>query len=133
MIDEWEKRNRNEILADHLRDTHDKNWEEYHNKYSNMADEKRVEAASQRKREKEINEYKNEKRRHIPTWPETVPYSKFKPDLLSWDKDHQSLVKWLKCSRKNEELLLLSKSRQDLAGIGMIVTFLKKLFLSWKP
>ena len=53
-----------------------------------MADEKRQEAAEQRRKEKELQDYKNEKRRSIPTWPKSVAYNKFKSDLLSWDKEH---------------------------------------------
>jgi hypothetical protein len=51
-----------------------------------MADEKRKESAVRRKKEQEIMEYKKEKKR--PTWPEKVPYSKWKPDVLSWDIEH---------------------------------------------
>ena len=36
----------------------------------------------------ELEEYKREKRRSIPTWPLSLPYSKFKPDLFSWDTEH---------------------------------------------
>ena len=35
-----------------------------------------------------MEEYKREKRRAIPTWPNSLPYNKFKPDLISWDKEH---------------------------------------------
>ena len=53
-----------------------------------MDEEKRMEAASIRKRNLEIEEYRKEKRRSIPTWPKTMTYTKFKPDLLSWDQEH---------------------------------------------
>ena len=88
LVNEWEKRKHSEKLSDHLADILDKLFEEYYEKYSKMADQKRLEAATQRKKEKELLEYKNEKRRPIPTWPEKIPYSKFKPDLLSWDKEN---------------------------------------------
>ena len=52
------------------------------------ADIKRLEANAERIKEKEFKEYKNEKRRPIPTWPESVEYTRFKPDLLSWDKEN---------------------------------------------
>ena len=89
LVSEWEKRKYNEKLSDHLTDTLDKLWEEYNKEYSKMSDQKRTDAAAQRKREKEITEYRNEKRRPIPTWPENISYSKFKPDLLSWNKEQQ--------------------------------------------
>ena len=53
-----------------------------------MDEEKRMEAARIRKRNIEIEEYRKEKRRNIPTWPKSMTYTKFKPDLLSWDKEH---------------------------------------------
>ena len=53
-----------------------------------MDEEKRMEAAVIRKRNIELEEYRKEKRRNIPTWPKSMTYTKFKPDLLSWDKEH---------------------------------------------
>ena len=53
-----------------------------------MDEEKRMEAAVIRKRNIEIEEYRKEKRRSIPMWPKSMSYTKFKPDLLSWDKEH---------------------------------------------
>ena len=53
-----------------------------------MADQKLQEAAEHRKKERELQDYKNEKKRIIPSWPQNVDYTKFKPDLLSWDKEH---------------------------------------------
>ena len=103
VIYDWDKRKYSDVLADHLFDLHDQLFQVYYEKYTKMADEKRQEAAEQRKREKEIQDYKNEKRRAIPSWPKTVEYTKFKPDLLSWDKEHhltqrhQSLDSCWKC------------------------------------
>ena len=53
-----------------------------------MDEEKRVEAALARKRNLELEEYRKEKRRDIPSWPHTLPYTKFKQDLAAWDKEH---------------------------------------------
>ena len=69
VINEWERRKYPDILADHLIDMHDQLFQVYHDKYSKMAEAKRIEAAENRKREKELQEYKNEKKRSIPTWP----------------------------------------------------------------
>ena len=88
MINEWDKRKYSDLLSDYLLDLHDKLFDDYFNKYTEMADIKRAEAIDERQREKELTIYKNEKRRAIPTWPKEVPYSKFKPDLLSWNKEH---------------------------------------------
>ena len=88
MITEWDKRKYSDILSDHLLDLHDKLYDDYFAKYTAKADIKRSEAVLERQREKELLLYKNEKRRAIPSWPKEVPYNKFKPDLVSWDKEH---------------------------------------------
>ena len=71
-----------------MTDVLDKLWDEYDDKYQAMADVKRLEDVNRRKMEKDIQKYKNEKRRPIPSWPSSIPYSKFKPDLLSWDREN---------------------------------------------
>ena len=48
LVNEWEKRKHSEKLSDHLTDILDKLFEEYYDKYSKMADQKRLEAATQR-------------------------------------------------------------------------------------
>ena len=53
-----------------------------------MYEEQRLEAALQMKRNVEMEEYKRENRRAIPLWPASLPYNKFKPDLLSWKTEH---------------------------------------------
>ena len=88
LVNEWDKRKISDKLSDHLSDTLDQLFEEYHRKYTKMADQKRIEDATQRKKDKEIYRYKNEKRRAIPTWPEKIPYAKFKPDLISWNREN---------------------------------------------
>ena len=88
IVNEWDKRQHGAILTDSLVDAADKLYEEYSRKYNAMADVKRKESIVRRKRDQEILEYKNEKKRAIPSWPEKIPYSKFKPDLLSWDTEH---------------------------------------------
>ena len=35
-----------------------------------------------------MEEYKREKRRAIPSWSQSLAYSKFKADLFSWDQEH---------------------------------------------
>ena len=119
LLNEWDKRKYSDILSDHLLDLHDKLFDEYFEKYTSMADIKRSEALSERKREKEMLLYKNEKRRAIPTWPKEVPYSKFKPDLISWDKEHfmtSSSSKFglmLEMLKKEDRSLSLSNFKQD--------------------
>ena len=103
LINEWDKRKYSDVLTDYLIDTLDNMWDEYDAKYQKMADIKRTEDVQKRLKEKELQNYKHEKRRPIPSWPNSVPYSKFKPDLQSWDKEtichleHLNLVKWLRC------------------------------------
>ena len=63
-INEWEKRKYSDVLADHLIDMHDQLFQVYHKKYAEMADAKRQEAAEHRKKEKQLQDYKNEKK-HI--------------------------------------------------------------------
>ena len=88
LVNDWEKRKHSELLADYLLDTLDELFNTYNKEYTRMADLKRVEAAEQRKKEKELLDYKSEKKRPVPTWPEEIPYGKFEPDLLSWDREH---------------------------------------------
>ena len=89
MVSEWDRRKYSDRLSDQLTDIIDQKWDEYMKEYRRMDEEKRTEAAIQRKRNLELEDYKREKRRPIPTWPKTLPYTKFKPDLLSWDKEHK--------------------------------------------
>ena len=88
MVNEWDRRRLSDILSDYLMDVIDKHFDEYMVEFRKMDEEKRMEAASIRKRNLEIEEYRKEKRRNIPTWPKTMIYTKFKPDLLSWDQEH---------------------------------------------
>ena len=74
ILDDFDRRKYSDVLSDHLLDMHDQLFQVYCEKYSKMADIKRNEAAIQRKKEKELFEYKNEKRRSIPTWPKSVNY-----------------------------------------------------------
>ena len=88
LIYEWDRRKHSEILTDYLEDRHNTLYYKYFDKYTEMANEKRKEAALRRKKEQEMLDYKNDKKRPVPTWPAKVPYTKFKPDLVSWDKEH---------------------------------------------
>ena len=88
LVTEWERRKLNNKLTDHLTDMMDKLWDQYDEKYQSMADIKRSEYIQRRQKEKELLSYKNEKRRPIPSWPNSIPYTKFKPDLISWDKEN---------------------------------------------
>ena len=88
MVSEWDRRKYSDRLSDHLMDTVGKKHDEYMMEYRRMEEEKRTEATFQRKRNLELDEYKREKRRAIPSWPTSIPYTKFRPDLLSWDKEH---------------------------------------------
>ena len=67
IISDWDRRKYSDPLADHLFDMHDQLFQVYFQTYIKMADEKRQEAVDQRRKEKELQEYKNEKRRPIPT------------------------------------------------------------------
>ena len=69
-------------------DVIDKKFEDYMVEFKLMDEEKRIEAALLRKRNIELEEYKREKRRPIPFWPKSLPYSKFKPDLHSWNQEN---------------------------------------------
>ena len=89
MVSDWERRKFSDILSDKLMDTIGVKCDEYLVEYRRMEEEKRLEAALQRKRNIEMEEYKREKRRPVPSWPNNLPYSKFKPDLESWDAEHR--------------------------------------------
>ena len=71
-----------------------------------------MEAAAQRLKNLQLDEYKKEKRRDIPTWPDSLPYNKFKPDLLSWDKEHYLTTPSVKFGLLAE--MLKSKGRVTL-------------------
>ena len=88
LINDWDRRKHSELLFDHLYDLHHRLWNEYNDSFMKKADIKRVEANAQRIKEKELLDYKNEKKRSVPSWPDSVVYSKFKPDLLSWNNEH---------------------------------------------
>ena len=88
MVNEWDRRKISDILSDYLTDIIDHHYDEYMVEFRRMDEEKRMEAAVIRKRNIELEEYRKEKRRNIPTWPKSMTYTKFKPDLLSWDKEH---------------------------------------------
>ena len=101
---------------------HDQLFQVYYEKYTAMADEKRQEAAEQRKKEKELLDYKNEKRRSIPTWPKNVAYNKFKPDLLSWNKEHHLTS----ASSKFGQFLEMLKKEDRLVTFEQVQTRLGK-------
>ena len=87
MVSEWDKRKLSNILSDFLADLVTEKFEEYWKEYKVMEEVKRNEAAALRMKNQKLEEYKREKRRDIPSWPESLPYNKFKPDL-GWDKEH---------------------------------------------
>ena len=80
MVNEWDRRRLSDILSDDLMDTIDNLFDEYMVEFRRMDEEKRMEAALLRKRNLEVEEYRKEKRRNIPTWPKSMIYTKFKPD-----------------------------------------------------
>ena len=82
------KENIPQKLSDHLMEILDDVFEEYNFKYQKMADLKRYEDSTRRQKDQELQKYKNEKKRPIPSWPEKILYSKFKPDLLSWNSEN---------------------------------------------
>ena len=88
MVFEFDRRRISDLLSDDLMDTIDMKFDEYMVLFKEMDEEKRIEEAILRKRNLLLNEYRKEKRRDIPSWPHSLPYSKFKADLLSWDKEH---------------------------------------------
>ena len=83
MVSEWEKRKISNMLCDYLTDLIEEKMEDYMVEYRKMDEVKREEAALLRKKNQKLEEYKREKRRQIPSWPQSLPYSKFKPDLIS--------------------------------------------------
>ena len=74
MASEWERRKLSDRLSDHLMDVIGRKHDEYMLEYRRMDELKRTEAAVQRKRHLELEEYKSEKRRALPTWPNSFPY-----------------------------------------------------------
>ena len=140
LISDWDRRKHSELLSDFLTDLHHKLWNEYNTKFMTKANIKRIEANADRVKEKELKDYKNEKRRPIPTWPNTVEYTKFKPDLLSWDKEHHlssgsskfgQLMEMLKREGKlhtfEQIQARLGKSRNDTDIIVKIVSLLDEI------
>ena len=136
-INEWERRKYSDVLADHLTDMHDQLFQVYYEKYTKMADIKRQEAAVYRKKERELQEYKNEKKRSIPSWSKNVDYSKYKPDLLSWDKEHHltsassKFGQFVEMLKKEDRLVTfeqvqtrLGKQRDEIDIIKKIVELL---------
>ena len=77
MVSEWERRKYSDRLSDLLMDLIDVKFDEYIIEFRKMDENKRTEAALLRKRNLELEEYKREKRRPVPTWPSSLPYSKF--------------------------------------------------------
>ena len=63
-------------------------------------------------------EYKNEKIRSIPSWPKNVEYSKFKPDLLSWNSEHHLTS----ASSKFGQLLEMLKREDRLVTFEQVQT-----------
>lgn len=72
MVNEWDKRKLSDKLSDHLMDKIDFMWDQYMNEFRRMDEEKSKEAAVQRKKNQEMEEYKREKRRAIPSWPKSL-------------------------------------------------------------
>ena len=72
MVNEWDRRRLSDILSDDLMDTIDNQFDEYMVEFRRMDEEKRMEAALLRKRNLEVEEYRKEKRRNIPTWPKSM-------------------------------------------------------------
>ena len=88
MVSEWERHKFSDRLSDKFVDLIGAKFDEYLVEYRKMYEEQRLEAALQMKRNVEMEEYKRENRRAIPLWPTSLPYNKFKPDLLSWKTEH---------------------------------------------
>ena len=88
MVNEFDRRKISDVLSDALMDLVDKKYDDYMEVFSKMDEEKRVEAALTRKRKLELDEYWKERRRDIPKWPQSLPYTKFKQDFSSWDSEH---------------------------------------------
>ena len=137
MISEWDRRKLSDRLSDHLTDVMNAKFDEYIVEYRRMDEEKRTEAAVQRKRNHELEEYKREKKRPIPTWPQALPYTKFKPDLLSWDREHHLssgsvkfglLAEMMKSQGRittyEQIQTRLGKNRNEVNIIAQIVTLL---------
>ena len=66
----------------------DEHFDDYIEEFRRMDEMKRTEAVLLRKKGLELEEYKREKRRAVPTWPKSLPYSKFRPDIISWNAEH---------------------------------------------
>ena len=140
LIGDWERRKHSDYLTDFLYDLHHKYWNEYNDGFTVKADQKRIEANNQRIKEKQLLEYKNEKKRPVPSWPQNVEYTKFKPDLLSWNKEHHlssgsskfgELMEMLKKDGKihlfEQIQARLGKSRNDSDIIIKIVALLDEI------
>ena len=137
MVNEWDRRRLSDILSDDLMDTIDNRFDEYMVEFRRMDEEKRMEAALLRKRNLEVEEYRKEKRRNIPTWPKSMIYTKFKPDLLSWDQEHHLtsgsikfglLAEMLKSQERittyEQIQTRLGKNRNDSSIIKQVVALL---------
>ena len=61
LISDWDRRKHSELLSDYLIDRHHNLWNDYNTKFMGMANIKRVEANAERKKEKELKDYKSEK------------------------------------------------------------------------
>ena len=140
MVSEWDKRRLSNFLSDYLADLISDKYEEYITDYKKMDEIKRNEAAMLRKKSVQLEEYKREKRRSIPTWPFSLPYSKFKPDLISWDKEHYLTSGSLKFGLlaemlKNQNRITLYEQIQTRLGanrtdsdiIGQVVALLDEI------
>ena len=137
MVNEWERRKYSDILSDYLVDLIDIMFDDYMVEFRKMDEEKRTEAAVLRKKNIELEDYKREKKRAIPSWPKSLTYTKFKPDLLSWDKEHHLSTGSVKFGLLAEMLKTqgritvyeqiqtrLGKSRNDSNIIPQVVTLL---------
>ena len=139
-INDWDRKKYSDILTDYLEDRHNCLYNEYLEVYTKMANEKRKESALRRKKEQEMLDYKNVKKRPVPSWPEKVPYSKFKPDLLSWDREHylssgsSKFGEFVEMLKKEGRLITfeqvstrLGNSRNDKDIINKIVSLLDSM------
>ena len=88
MVNEFDIRKYSDILSDKLIDIVAEHFDDYIGEFRRMDEMKRTEAVLLRKKGLELEEYKREKRRAVPTWPKSLPYSKFRPDIISWNAEH---------------------------------------------
>ena len=85
----WDNKNKSkERLYARLEDEIDYNFNKYMKLYNPIAEDISKREAIKRRRKEELEEYSKQKRRPIPSWPQSIPYIKFKQDLISWDNEN---------------------------------------------